>query len=450
MLPPLNLDALAQAQVERIIASLTLGSGVAIAGWLALRFASRMTAAARYATSLLLMLAVVLVAFRSAAPTISVAQAAHGVAVPAQWARYIFWIWIAIAGVGLLRVGAGLFRLRKLRAASQAVPAEHLPEAVHAVVLNTRRFGRMVSIRSSDAISVPAAIGFLHPAIMLPAWMLATDGVAADDLRQVVLHEAAHLERWDDWANLVQKLVRALFFFHPAVWWLDARIGAEREMACDDAVLRSTGDARAYARCLAHLAEKRYLRRTLIRTAALAQAAVGHLRLTSARVERILAGPSAASRWRTAAAATALSAIALFASLAHPPELITFVGPHVTEAANTPTLAKSARVGQPGVVLAAAHEQTPNLVLAKTPTLAKPARVGYPARPRYARRTGETPVPTLASLVTPDGTATGAVLVVIEDRQQFATFDGIVQVQTLRVVLVSAPTDGRKLPHQEI
>jgi len=65
-----------------------------------------------------------------------------------------------------------------------------------------------------------------------------------------LLHEFAHLGRWDDWTNLAQKLVRTIFFFHPAVWWIEKRLSLEREMACDDVVLAETQNPRAYAECL--------------------------------------------------------------------------------------------------------------------------------------------------------------------------------------------------------
>ncbi len=98
------------------------------------------------------------------------------------------------------------------------------------------------------------------------------------------MHELAHLRRWDDWTNLVQKIVGAAFFFHPAVWWIERRISLEREMACDDAVLAETGNARAYAECLVTLAEKSFLQRSL----AMAQAAIGHARESSKRLAQIL------------------------------------------------------------------------------------------------------------------------------------------------------------------
>jgi beta-lactamase regulating signal transducer with metallopeptidase domain len=52
--------------------------------------------------------------------------------------------------------------------------------------------------------------------------------------------------------------------FHPVVWWLDSKLTLEREMACDDMVLRRTENPNAYARCLATLAEKSFARRSII------------------------------------------------------------------------------------------------------------------------------------------------------------------------------------------
>ena len=72
----------------------------------------------------------------------------------------------------------------------------------------------------------------------------------------ILLHENAHLRRWDQWTNLAQKIVTALFFFHPAVWWIENRLTLEREMACDDIVLAQTASPRDYASFLISFAEK--------------------------------------------------------------------------------------------------------------------------------------------------------------------------------------------------
>ena len=148
---------------------------------------------------------------------------------------------------------------------------------------------------------MPTAIGLMKPALSIPGWVM--QELSADELNQIVLHELAHLRRWDDWTNLAQKIVKALFFFHPAVWWIEQKVSLEREMACDDAVIAETESPRAYAECLAHLAEKTLIQRGV----ALAQAALGRIRQTSLRVAQILDGNRRATgrAWKPAVALVA-------------------------------------------------------------------------------------------------------------------------------------------------
>ena len=148
----------------------------------------------------------------------------------------------------------------------------------------------------SDRLRVPTAIGFTKPLVVIPSWTMRE--LSAAELNTILLHELAHLRRRDDWTNLVQKILGALLFFHPAVWWIEKKLALEREMACDDLVLARTTSPRAYAECLVSLAEKSFLRRGL----ALAQAAVDRLRNVSLRVAQILDvnRPRATRVWRPA------------------------------------------------------------------------------------------------------------------------------------------------------
>lgn len=142
--------------------------------------------------------------------------------------------------------------------------------------------GRRVKLCVSYNVRVPTAIGFVNPIVAIPSWALRD--LSAVELNSVLLHELGHLRRWDDWTNLAQKILAALLFFHPAVWWIDSKLSLEREMACDDLVLAETSDARGYAQCLVSVAEK-----SLLRTgAALALAAVSRVKHTALRLSRIL------------------------------------------------------------------------------------------------------------------------------------------------------------------
>jgi hypothetical protein len=167
---------------------------------------------------------------------------------------------------------------------------------------------------------VPTAIGFLKPVVALPEWTLRE--LSHTELNAILLHELAHLRRWDDWTNLAQKVLRAVFFFHPAVWWIEAKLSLEREMACDDAVLAETANPRAYAQCLVAVAEKTLMRRGL----AMAQAAVSRVRQTTQRVAQILDAnrPGATRIWKPALGLVAAFALACVGLLARSPALVSF------------------------------------------------------------------------------------------------------------------------------
>jgi bla regulator protein blaR1 len=200
--------------------------------------------------------------------------------VPGAWALYVFGAWGLVAFAGLVQVLRGLWRVRALRRGCTVADAEVTVKLTD--LLSSAR--RRVCVLVSDRVRVPAAIGFIRPAIVLPRWTLTE--LSPEELRTVVLHELAHLDRWDDWTNLAQKLIRTLLFFHPAVWWIESRLSIEREMSCDDIVLARSPNPRRYAACLISLAEKSSARRSM----ALAQGAVAKLHHTAQRISRILDG----------------------------------------------------------------------------------------------------------------------------------------------------------------
>ena len=203
------------------------------------------------------------------------------ITIPAAWALYLLCAWAVISSIALLRLGFGLWQLQRIRSSCVAVDESELDPLVQAA-LRSIPGARRVRLCTSDRVEVPTVLGLVKPAVVLPAWALAE--LSPAELHAVVLHELAHLRRWDDWTNLAQKFVRALLFFHPAVWWIESQLALEREMACDDAVLAETTNPREYAKFLVSMAEKGFLRRSL----ALAQAMVGRVRQMSARVTRIL------------------------------------------------------------------------------------------------------------------------------------------------------------------
>lgn len=241
------------------------------------------------------------------------------VTVSSSWAWYVFLAWAGFAGIGLARVALATVQLRRMRAEAVAVDLKTLDADLRALIEDFQRC-RKVSVLVSQRLEVPTAIGFYKPAIILPAWLL--ESTPAEELKYILLHELAHLRRRDDWTNLAQKILKALLFFLPSVWWIERKLSLEREMACDDAVLAHSGSPRGYAECLARVAERSFLRRQI----ALAQAVVGRVRQLTTRVATILDPdrPRAAHLWKPAIPVVmALAGLcALPASFA--PELVSF------------------------------------------------------------------------------------------------------------------------------
>ncbi len=183
-------------------------------------------------------------------------------------------------------------------------------------------------------------IGFFAPRILIPEWLF--DRLTPAELEQVVLHEAEHLRRHDDWINLLQKFALVLFPLNPALAWMERRLCREREMACDEGVVCKTQAPRAYAACLTSLAERglaRNLDRNLDRRAeALSLAAWRRRPELVRRVHSILRGkqslhPLAA---RVLVAAVGCGLLVASAELSRCPQMVAFVAapqPHPFETA---------------------------------------------------------------------------------------------------------------------
>jgi bla regulator protein blaR1 len=319
---PADLYWIASTASERLLFSLGIGTLLAMVVWLLLRIFpkkdSRTSFAVWFAT-LLITAALPVLSLYSASSVKSAAPEAV-ITIPASWAVYIFLAWAGVACLGLARVAAALWQVRKLRKGSAALDTANLAPELRTFVEQFRR-SRAVELLVSRRLEVPTAVGFFKPAVVLPEWLL--EESPAEELKYILLHELAHLRRRDDWTNLAQQVVKALLFFLPSVWWIERKLALDREMACDDAVLEQSGTPRGYAECLARVAERSFLRRQL----ALAQAAVSKLRQLTVRVTRIL-DPNrqqpAAGIWKPALPAVVVAAGLCAFSASQAPSLIGF------------------------------------------------------------------------------------------------------------------------------
>jgi uncharacterized protein (TIGR03435 family) len=159
-----------------------------------------------------------------------------------MWPFLFAAIWAAFGACRITRVIRSYFRLRAMKR--------------RALVWDRRLPGptRPVRVLISPEVSSPVAAGFLHPAIMLPENL--REQLSEAEMDFILLHESAHLARYDDWENLIAQLVAAVADLHPVACWILRQTRREREMACDEWVVAHTGSALPYADCLVRLLER--------------------------------------------------------------------------------------------------------------------------------------------------------------------------------------------------
>ena len=235
-----------------------------------------------------------------------------------RWSVAIAFLWLAASAIRATRLVGSAIALQRI--ARQAKPVAM--SSANAKLL--RRSGRSIQVCASLDVDRPCVAGFLTPRILLPADLLGT--LSEPELKQVLLHELEHLRRRDDWTNLLQKLALVLFPLNPGIAWVERQMCTERELACDDRVLRTTGARKAYATCLANLADHRLMRRGFT----LALGAWECRSELARRVGRILEANAEMSP-RISALVTSVLAVALTGAgllLTRSPQLVSFAPRH--------------------------------------------------------------------------------------------------------------------------
>lgn len=109
-------------------------------------------------------------------------------------------------------------------------------------------FDAPMPVLASPIMLEPGLVGILRPVLIVPASL--PDRLSPPETGALVAHEACHLRRHDNLTAAIHMLVESLFWFHPLVWWIGARLIDERERACDEAVVQSGHDRAVYARSL--------------------------------------------------------------------------------------------------------------------------------------------------------------------------------------------------------
>lgn len=151
-----------------------------------------------------------------------------------------------------VRMIGGAVSSRLLIRRNLAMPDENLVDLFHRI-RNSMGLSTAIKLRISKSMISPLVTGIITPMVVIPA--AAVTGLSPEQLRSVIVHELAHIRRYDHVLVLLQSLAQLVLFFHPLTWFLIRGIDRERENCCDDLVIRNNNNPLNYIKALAMIQE---------------------------------------------------------------------------------------------------------------------------------------------------------------------------------------------------
>lgn len=321
------MSALSTAATTAILHSLWQGTVIALLLWVSLRVMRRASATSRYVVSCVALMAMVLLPLVTFVDALTDAESSsvgtsptvgrppdlpmvmadgsriwsdRSVTPPGILASLEAWIvplWLAGVTLASLRLVWAGRHVRSVRRSGVPAP-DHILAAVSRLAAASR-VRRRIAVIVTAMVESPATLGWLTPVILLPPALLT--GLSPSQLEAILAHEVAHIRRHDYLVNLLQMAVETLLFYHPAVWLVSRHIRVERELCCDDVVVRTSGNAQEYVDALVVVARQ-----------AVGGAAIGAGGASLPhRVRRLLTGPAGSPRAGAGSLAVTLAVLAV-------------------------------------------------------------------------------------------------------------------------------------------
>jgi len=169
----------------------------------------------------------------------------------ADYLPYITVLWLLIVSTLSLKLLVQLHAVNKLPKQNTITPDINL-------LIRFKTLSEQIGIKKVPTLvlslntHVPMAIGWIKPIVLIPVSMLT--GLTPTQLDMLILHELAHIRRYDYFVNFLQTIVETILFFHPCVMWVSNQMRNEREYCSDDIAVKHCGDPIAYAHTLADTA----------------------------------------------------------------------------------------------------------------------------------------------------------------------------------------------------
>ena len=164
-------------------------------------------------------------------------------------------IWILGVAIFMLRLIGGVSYIYYLKSRMNFPTDEYWTDMMQRLAERSG-ISKSIELVESAIVRTPMVIGHFKPMILFPMGII--NRLAPEEVEAILAHEIAHVMRNDFLFNIFQSIVEALFYFHPAVWWLSSQIRNERESACDEMAIALINSKLNYAKALVTIQEMAY------------------------------------------------------------------------------------------------------------------------------------------------------------------------------------------------
>ncbi len=164
-----------------------------------------------------------------------------------SFSAYLSMLWLIGVSYLSCKLLIEFYFVNQLRYKQASEPSDKLLAKFHQL---SAKIGLLKApeLMISLSAKVPMAIGWLKPVVIIPVAMVTR--LDKEQLEMLMLHELAHVKRYDYFVNIVQTIVEILLFFHPMVHWMSKQMRNEREYCSDDIAIKHCGNPIAYAHTL--------------------------------------------------------------------------------------------------------------------------------------------------------------------------------------------------------
>lgn len=164
-----------------------------------------------------------------------------------QHLSFIAILWLIGLCISFIYLLRGLNQVKVLKCSANTLTDYHWQNRM-SIMASRLGIRKSIQLVESKLTLSPIIIGHLKPIVLFPIGFI--NNLSIEEIEAILYHELAHIKRNDYLINILITFAQSLFYYHPAIWWLNTQIKKERENCCDDIAVELSGDKLTYVQSL--------------------------------------------------------------------------------------------------------------------------------------------------------------------------------------------------------